>query len=84
LRDTLADTNKGDVVTTRFVITAVGALSTANMPPFQGLESFKGQWYHTNQWPHDGVDFTAKRVGLIGNGGHGCAGHPGDRSRPST
>jgi cyclohexanone monooxygenase len=50
------------------VITAVGSLSTANVPPFKGLNSFKGKWYHTSQWPHDGVDFTAKRVGVIGTG----------------
>src|SRR5215468_5423261 len=61
-------TDKGDVVRTQFVITAVGALSTANVPPFKGLSSFKGQCYHTSQWPHDGVDFTAKRVGVIGTG----------------
>src|SRR5215471_12103491 len=61
-------TNKGDTVTARFVITAVGDLSTANTPPFKGLESFKGKCYHTSQWPHDGVDFTANRVGVIGTG----------------
>src|SRR5262245_39461165 len=61
-------TDKGDVARAPFVITAVGALSTANMPPFKGLSSFKGKRYHTSQWPHDGVDFTAKRVGVIGTG----------------
>src|ERR1700682_6169310 len=61
-------TEKGDTVRARFVITAVGALSVANMPPFKGLSSFKGKCYHTSQWPHDGVDFTAKRVGVIGTG----------------
>ncbi len=61
-------TDKGDAVTARFVIPAVGALSTANMPPIKGLGSFKGKCYHTSQWPHDGVDFTAKRVGVIGTG----------------
>jgi cyclohexanone monooxygenase len=61
-------TDKGDVVRARFVIAAVGALSAANIPPFKGLSSFKGKCYHTSQWPHDGVDFTAKRVGVIGSG----------------
>ena len=61
-------TDKGDAVTARFVIPAVGALSTANMPPIKGLSSFTGKCYHTSQWPHDGVDFTAKRVGVIGTG----------------
>src|SRR6202045_5267870 len=61
-------TDKGGVVRARFVIPAVGALSTANMPPIPGFSSFKGKCYHTSQWPHDGVDFTAKRVGVIGTG----------------
>jgi cation diffusion facilitator CzcD-associated flavoprotein CzcO len=61
-------TDKGDSAKAPFVITAVGALSTPNMPPFKGLSSFKGKCYHTSQWPHDGVDFTAKRVGVIGTG----------------
>src|SRR6476661_8405281 len=61
-------TDKGDVVRAPYVIAAVGSLSTANLPPFKGLSSFKGKWYHTSQWPHDGVDFTGKRVGVIGTG----------------
>src|SRR3984893_3947196 len=61
-------TDKGDAVRARFVIAAVGSLSATNVPPFKGLGSFKGKWYHTSQWPHDGVDFTAKRVGVIGTG----------------
>ena len=73
-------TDKGDTVRARFVITAVGALSTANVPPFKGLGSFKGKCYHTSQWPHDGVDFTAKRVGVIGTGRHRRAGDPRDRA----
>ena len=61
-------TDKGDVITARFVIAAVGSLSATNVPPFKGLDSFKGKAYHTSQWPHDGVDFTNKRVGVIGTG----------------
>src|ERR1700739_4818334 len=61
-------TDKGAAVRAPFVITPVGALWTANMPPIKGLSSFKGKCYHTSQWPHDGVDFTAKRVGVIGTG----------------
>ena len=43
---------------------------------FKGLESFKGKCYHTSQWPHDGVDFTAKRVGVIGTGATGVQAIP--------
>jgi cyclohexanone monooxygenase len=61
-------TDQGNVVSARYLITAVGCLSATNLPNFEGLESFAGKWYHTSQWPHDGVDFTAKRVGVVGTG----------------
>jgi len=64
-------TDRGEVVTARFFITAVGCLSAANVPPIPGLERFEGAWYHTGAWPHEPVDFTAKRVGLIGTGSTG-------------
>jgi cation diffusion facilitator CzcD-associated flavoprotein CzcO len=61
-------TDKGDPVTARYVIAAVGSLSTTNLPPFKGLEKFKGKWYHTSRFPHNGVDFTNKRVAVVGTG----------------
>ena len=61
-------TDKGESVTARFLIPAVGSLSTTNLPKFKGLEKFKGKWYHTSQFPHTGVDFTGKRVGMVGTG----------------
>jgi cyclohexanone monooxygenase len=61
-------TNAGDEVTTRYVITAVGALSASNTPKFNGMDSFRGETYHTGLWPHEGVDFSGKRVGVIGTG----------------
>ncbi|MBN8899515.1 MAG: NAD(P)/FAD-dependent oxidoreductase [Rhodospirillales bacterium] len=61
-------TDTGENFSARFLITAVGCLSTANVPNIPGLQDFKGDWYHTGQWPHDGVDFTGKRVGMIGTG----------------
>ena len=61
-------TDTGDEVTSRFLIAAVGSLSHVNVPPFKGLEKFKGAWYHTSRFPHTGVDFTAKRVGMVGTG----------------
>ncbi len=69
-------TEGGDSYTSRFFITAVGCLSTANVPNFRGLESFRGDWYHTGAWPHEGVDFTGKRVGLIGTGSTGIQATP--------
>ena len=57
-----------DEVTARYVITAVGALSAANTPAFEGIDTFAGATYHTGRWPHEGVDFTGLRVGVIGTG----------------
>lgn len=61
-------TDCGDVVQSRFIIFATGCLSSANIPHFTGAELFTGETYHTGQWPHEGVDFTGKRVGVIGTG----------------
>ena len=69
-------TAAGEQLTAQFLITAVGCLSTANIPNIPGLESFAGQWHHTGQWPHEGVDFTGKRVGQIGTGSTGIQAAP--------
>jgi cyclohexanone monooxygenase len=47
---------------------ATGCLSTARVPEFPGSERFLGKTYHTGHWPHEGVDFTGMRVGVIGTG----------------
>jgi cyclohexanone monooxygenase len=69
-------TDHGEVVTARFFVSAVGCLSAANVPAIPGLETFAGDWYHTGAWPHEGVDFTGKRVGLIGTGSTGIQATP--------
>ncbi len=69
-------TETGERFTTRFLITAVGCLSMANIPSIPGLETFQGDWYHTGQWPHEGVDFSGKRVGQIGTGSTGIQAAP--------
>lgn len=61
-------TDTGETVTARYVITGVGALSSSNIPPFEGLDSFTGDTFHTGHWPHEGVDLTGRRVGIIGTG----------------
>ena len=38
------------------------------MPDIKGLDGFKGKVYHTGNWPHEPVDFTGLRVGVIGTG----------------
>ena len=57
-----------DEVRAQFLIMATGCLSSANIPDFPGRDSFEGPTYHTGKWPHEGVDFTGQRVGIIGTG----------------
>jgi cyclohexanone monooxygenase len=64
-------TDKGDVVRAPFCIMATGNLSTPRVPDFAGLARFKGQWYHSGLWPHEGVDFSGLRIGVIGTGSSG-------------
>ncbi len=64
-------TDQGDEVAARFCVMATGALSTANMPDIPGRDAFSGELYHTGHWPAAGVDFTNKRVGIIGTGSSG-------------
>ena len=67
----LVTADTGETVTARYVIAAVGALSAVHTPEFEGIGSFQGESYHTAQWPHEKVDFTGKRVGVIGTGASG-------------
>ena len=61
-------TSDGKQSTAQFIVMATGCLSAANMPKFEGLESYRGDTSHTGHWPHESIDFTGKRVGVIGTG----------------
>jgi len=52
----------------QFVVSAAGILSARYTPPFPGIDSFKGESFHTSRWPKEKVDFTGKRVACIGTG----------------
>lgn len=62
------DGSGSDNYAARFCIMATGCLSAARVPQIDGLADYKGPTYHTGDWPHEGVDFTDKRVGVIGTG----------------
>ncbi len=61
-------TSAGEHLSAHFVVMATGCLSSTNTPKFPGLDSFQGAKYHTGNWPHEPVDFTGKRVAVIGTG----------------
>ena len=64
-------TDQGDVASAPYCIMATGSLSTPHQPDFPGLEDYGGEWYHSGMWPYEEVDFTGKRVGVIGTGSTG-------------
>ncbi len=68
--------SSGNIVTTKHVVLATGCLSNARVPDIKGLKSFKGKVYHTGHWPHQPVDFTGLRVGVIGTGSSGIQSVP--------
>jgi cation diffusion facilitator CzcD-associated flavoprotein CzcO len=64
-------TSGGLAATAKYVITAVGALSAANVPSYPGADTFEGDRLSTASWPQEPVSFAGKRVGLIGTGSSG-------------
>jgi cyclohexanone monooxygenase len=61
-------TSDGKTAIAKYIVLATGCLSNARMPDIRGLGDFKGKVYHTGNWPHEPVDFTGQRVGVIGTG----------------
>ena len=62
---------QSDGFSSQFLIMATGCLSATNMPEIGGAETFSGSTFHTGRWPHAGVDFTDRRVWVIGTGSSG-------------
>jgi cation diffusion facilitator CzcD-associated flavoprotein CzcO len=70
LEDTLCwqiDSDTGQQLFARSVISAQGPLSNPVIPDFPGRDEFKGKSFHTNNWDHS-FDYTNKRVAVIGSG----------------
>jgi cyclohexanone monooxygenase len=70
------ETSDGEKISAQFLICALGTLSEANTPDIPGVESFTGERYHTGHWPHEKVEFSGKRVGVIGTGSSGIQSIP--------
>jgi len=58
----------GERATARWCVMATGSLSSSNLPAVPGLETFEGLVCHTGRWPRSGVDFSGRRVAVIGTG----------------
>ena len=70
------ETDQGDRLRCAYLITGIGCLSVGQVPDFPGRDTFAGEAYHTGTWPHEGVDFTGKRVAVIGTGSSGVQSIP--------
>lgn len=64
-------TERGVTVSAKYCIMASGNLSLPRVPRFDGLDEFKGRSFHTGLWPDAAVDFSGRRVGVIGTGSSG-------------
>ncbi|MCA8927947.1 MAG: NAD(P)/FAD-dependent oxidoreductase [Alphaproteobacteria bacterium] len=53
---------------TRLFVPALGPLSAHVMPVIEGRDTFEGRAFHTARWPKEPIDFSDKRVGIIGTG----------------
>ncbi|MET0579629.1 MAG: alpha/beta hydrolase fold domain-containing protein, partial [Ilumatobacteraceae bacterium] len=69
-------TGAGDAITCRWYIMATGCLSMPKQLDIAGADRFGGDVYFTSRWPHEGVDFTGRRVGVIGTGSSGVQSIP--------
>ncbi|MFT3662196.1 MAG: NAD(P)/FAD-dependent oxidoreductase [Gordonia sp. (in: high G+C Gram-positive bacteria)] len=64
-------TSGGETIDTQFLVSCAGMLSAPLTNVFEGQDSFRGQIFHTSRWPAEGVDFTGKRVAVVGTGATG-------------
>ncbi|WP_380787790.1 flavin-containing monooxygenase [Sphingomonas sp. R86521] len=67
----IVTTDRGDHFEATYCIMATGPLSIPKDPEIAGLETFAGAIYRAQKWPHEEVDFSDRRVGLIGTGSSG-------------
>lgn len=72
----LVHTSAGQRIRSRYLVMAVGNLSEPKRPDLPGVERFAGDSFHTAEWPKEGVDFTGRRVGVIGTGSTGIQAVP--------
>ncbi len=69
-------TGGGDELSCRHYVMASGCLSLPKAPDIEGAGRFRGEVYLTGRWPHEGVDFSGKRVAVVGTGSSGIQSIP--------
>ncbi len=69
-------TDRGNKIACRFLVMCTGNLSEPKPIPFKGLEQYEGEWVQSNRWPHRKVNWTDKRVAIVGTGSSGVQAIP--------
>lgn len=69
-------TSDGNEIRCRYFVMASGCLSVPKAADVDGVDRFRGEVYYTSRWPHQGVDFTGRRVAVIGTGSSGVQSIP--------
>lgn len=64
----IVSTVRGARYRARWRVMATGCLSTSQTRNIQGVDTFKGQIYHTRNWPHESASLAGRNVGVIGTG----------------
>ena len=63
----IVTTDRGDRMRARFVVLANGILTSPKLARIAGMETFKGEAFHTSRWDYK-VELKGKRIGIIGTG----------------
>ncbi|KAJ5691544.1 FAD/NAD(P)-binding domain-containing protein [Penicillium malachiteum] len=65
-------TNKGRVISARYLLLSMGFASKKYIPCINGLDKFRGLMWHTADWPtQENIDFANKRVAVMSTGATG-------------
>jgi cyclohexanone monooxygenase len=64
-------TNNKKIYFTKYLICAVGSLSSINLPTIKGINQFQGQLHHSGRWPKKKINLNNKVVGQVGTGSTG-------------
>ena len=54
--------------TCKYFVSAMGMISQPVLPNIKGRENFSGPCFHSSRWPREDLDYSGKKIGIIGCG----------------
>ncbi|RVQ65269.1 NAD(P)/FAD-dependent oxidoreductase [Croceicoccus ponticola] len=61
-------TAEGESFTCKYFVSGMGMISEPMIPKLKGMDRFEGPLFHSSRWPSEGLDYSGKRIGVIGAG----------------